>query len=405
MVFKTLGVFLAGLWTATASSNSTADAWAPVRASLDNFPLIRGATLSVARNDDGTELFAMTKGASTDMETMQMVWSSTKLVVGTAIMAEVEKGNVDLDLPIYNYLWYWTSWRFDRRSRITLRHLLGFSSGYADVTQTRGFVTPTNCLVFDLQTCVRDLFFLPLSLHTAEPGSRINYNSIHLQVAGAVVEKATGKRMIDIIRENVLSKAGMTRTRFFSVGESQGPVFGRDSNPFLAGGIEAPPREYMQFLGALTRGELVSRAYLDMMFSDPFPDASRGDIFGIASTRYGLTNWYECPQFISSPPTFDDECRDAHIHTSPGASGTYPIIDLKNGYHMYLGYDGVIGLGAAISAVFRDTLKPLVDSAVAGVASDLPTTIDPNRLACLEGLMSEYEEDTGSIDLQLPTFC
>ncbi len=127
-------------------------------------------------------------------------------------------------------------------------------------------------------------------------------------------------------------------------GESQGPIFGRDDNPFLAGGIEAPPREYMQFMDALNAGELISQNMMDQMFSDNYPDADKGGLFAIASSRYGSTNWYECPQFISSRPgEFDDECKEAHIHTSPGAAGTYPIIDLKNGYHLYLGYSGVLG--------------------------------------------------------------
>jgi len=409
MSFPTMSALLAGLLlscAAEATNNTRSDdPWGPVRQSLEGFSLIREATLAV-HNSHNSELFAMTKGTATDFDTPQLIWSSTKMIVGTAILKEVEDGNVDLDTPIHKYLPYWTSASWDRRSRITLRHLLSFSSGYVDITQTRGFILPTNCLIFSLQTCVRDLYFLPLTQHEHEPGSRIDYNSIHLQVAGAVVERATGKAMIDIIRSNVFEKAGMTRTRFFSAGESQGPIFGRDDNPFLAGGIEAPPREYMQFMDALNAGELISQNMMDQMFSDNYPDADKGGIFAIASSRYGLTNWYECPQFISSRPgEFDDECKEAHIHTSPGAAGTYPIIDLKNGYHLYLGYSGVLGVGAAISAVYRDILKPLVDDAVAGIVSTHPTEVDPERMACLEALMSNYEEETGDIDLQLPSFC
>jgi hypothetical protein len=87
---------------------------------------------------------------------------------------------------------------------------------------------------------------------------------------------------------------------------------------------------------------------------------------GKASSLAAGLGRYECPQFISpNPGEWTAECAAAQIHSSPGATGSYPLVDRRLGYHYYLGYDSpLLGVGAAVSAVFRDTLKPLVDQAV-----------------------------------------
>ena len=92
------------------------------------------------------------------------------------------------------------------------------------------------------------------------------------------------------------------------------------------------------------------------------------------------------------PERWDEECIEARIHTSPGASGTYPLVDLRHGYHYYFGMDQVVGLGAVISAVFRDTLKPLVDAAVAGRSAEgLARAVPKARVACLMRVAAEAE--------------
>ena len=75
------------------------------------------------------------------------------------------------------------------------------------------------------------------------------------------------------------------------------------------------------------------------------------------------------------------------------------------GYHYYFAYDDpLIGVGAAVSAVFRDILKPLVDAAVEESRGTnrtrpgptlsraphgvLPTTVPRDRVICLRELIA-----------------
>jgi CubicO group peptidase (beta-lactamase class C family) len=356
------------------------DAWAVVREAIDSFALIPAVYMVVATNS-GDVVFTHSKGGVSEDSTQQ-IWSSTKWVAGAAIMREVERGTVELDAPIHEYLPWWTSDPADSRSAITLRHLLGFASGYADVTQTSGYLLPLACTEAT-RACAQQLF--EQRQHPSAAGSRIDYNSIHLALAGAVVEQALGEPVYDTINRNVLQPAGMTSTSFWSHS---------NDNPFLAGGISSTPRDYMAFLSSFVAGEIVSNSTIAAMLSDAFPAANKTGLFAITAARYGLTTWYECPVFIApNPDDWSQACIDAQIHSSPGASGTYPVVDRANGFFYFFGMDGAVGLGAAISAVFRDTLKPLVDAAVAGVADrSLPTAVPAKRVACLTQLVAAEEE-------------
>ena len=59
---------------------------------------------------------------------------------------------------------------------------------------------------------------------------------------------------------------------------------------FVAGGIVTTPRDYMSFLGALTRGELLEPAMLDEVLSNAFPLAAKSGILSIVTARVRSRN-------------------------------------------------------------------------------------------------------------------
>lgn len=358
----------AWLLVAAAPAVLAQDAWQAVRDAIDGYDLINHVMMTVG-NESGV-IFRHVKGDVTE-DTPQEIWSSTKWIAGVAIMKEVQEGRIELDAPISRYLTYWTTRRRDSRSGITLRHLLGFASGYTDITQTNGYLLPLACSTSDIQRCAEAIY--NNVGHSFAPGEVLDYNSIHLQIAGAVAERATGTPILELVRRNVFTPARMTSTRFGQ----------RDSNPFLAGGIVSTPRDYFSFLGMVFRNELLSEATNSMMMSNPFPAARSHGIFLPLSARYGLANWFECPRVITLPPgVWNDVCVRADIHSSHGASGSYPIIDRRLNYFYHFAHDGIVGAGAGTSTTFRDVLKPLVDAAVTG-APPPPARVPPAVVECL----------------------
>jgi CubicO group peptidase (beta-lactamase class C family) len=304
------------------------------------------------------------------------LWSSTKWVSAVAIMKEYERGAIELDAPVSKYLDYWTTDPTDSRSNITLRHILGFSDGFNEGLMLSdaklGAYIALGC---DLQSCARK--FYNNIKHKAAPGSFIEYNEYHLTLAGAAVEVATGQTMYDIIERNVFKPVGMTNiTHLTKVLHFQD----------LGSGLVATSRDYSKFVAALFRNELINETTRSQMFTNAWPNAQRRGEFRELHTRYGLATWYECPHmFWPKPWDWSAKCAAARIFACAGAGGTYPLIDLNNKYWLYLHYDGGAGLGFAISGLFRDILKPLVDAAVTGRAmSNASVEVPRERIACLE---------------------
>ena len=160
----------------TLAAAAAQDVWTPVRELIDSFPelLIPGVHMTVSTLEDGV-VFNHSKGGVTE-DTAQQIWSSTKWITGAAIMREVEMGNLNLDAPISNQLPYWPVDPNDSRSGLTLRHLLGFASGYTDITQSTGYLVPLVCLE-GLQACAEQVFLT--QTHQFLPGEVIDYNRWH----------------------------------------------------------------------------------------------------------------------------------------------------------------------------------------------------------------------------------
>lgn len=145
--------------------------------------------------------------------------SITKPIVSVAAMRLVEEGRLDLDAPM-------TRWLPDFRPAlpdgsepvITVRHLLLHTSGlsygffeppdgpYHRLNVSDGLDQPGLSLAENL----RRLAAAPLGF---APGTQWRY-SLGTDVLGAVLEKAEGKRLPDIVRERVTAPLGMDSTDF-----------------------------------------------------------------------------------------------------------------------------------------------------------------------------------------------
>ena len=250
------------------------DPWDAVREAINDSG-IEAAILTVMVND--TVVFTHSVGGVTEATT-QDLWSASKLVAAVAIMREVELGTLQVSDLVNQHLSFWPTDPSDSRSAITLRHLLGFASGYTDITQTWGYILPLVCVSGDIQACARGV--LDQYEHTHPAGTMLDYNSIHLTIAGAMVEAAAGEPIERIVQRNVLDPSGMVNTRYL-----QDPTQG---NPFLAGGLVSTPGDYRLFMGSLLGGRLVCADTLDEILSNAHPEAGKDGFLALLSARYGL---------------------------------------------------------------------------------------------------------------------
>jgi CubicO group peptidase (beta-lactamase class C family) len=192
--------------------------------------------------------------------------SLTKAAFATVVMRFVQRGTLNLDEPIEQYLGKplgnvpaYADLNGDRRTaKLTLRILLDHTTGFANFRAFEG----------DLK----------LHLHY-DPGTRYGYSGEGINLAQFVVERVTGKSATQLMQEELFSPLHMSRTSmvwqpsfesdfadgYDEYGRSLGPK--RRTAPMAAGSMQTTPRDYATFLSALIRGTVLSAAARDAMLS------------------------------------------------------------------------------------------------------------------------------------------
>ena len=196
--------------------------------------------------------------------------SQTKMFTSICLMQLVERGLVDLDVPVSTYLpgfapenpFHGNS-QGPRGGDVTLRKLLSHTSGLIREPRSGHYL---------------DDSFPPLSQTVEEVGHSIlkidpslgmfSYSNAGIGVVGAVVEKVSGQPFADYLTDHVLAPLGMKDTAIVSdariladlapafmwslEGDTPAPVFDLGGVP--AGNIYATLPDMERFIAALLRG-------------------------------------------------------------------------------------------------------------------------------------------------------
>jgi len=206
------------------------------------------------------------KGLPLTPDSVMTAASLSKSAFATVVMRMVQRGTLNLDKPIEQYLGKPLG-EFDRyadlagdprTARLTLRILLDHTTGFANF---RGLEDDHK-----------------LHIHY-DPGTHYGYSGEGINLAQFVVEKVTGKSATALMQEELFTPLKMTRSsmvwepRFESdfangyneYGRSLGPE--RRNSPAAAGSMQTTLRNYALFLSALMRGEVLSASMRDKMLS------------------------------------------------------------------------------------------------------------------------------------------
>jgi D-alanyl-D-alanine-carboxypeptidase/D-alanyl-D-alanine-endopeptidase len=268
--------------------------------------------------------------------------SASKLVSGVALFRLMDAGYLSLDTTTGQAL----GWTGDH-APITLRQLMSFTSGLA----------PENRCTYDpsvsLDECVTTISQTEL---TSTPGTRFDYGSVHLEVAGRMAEVVTGKPWNELFAQEIRGPLGLPADILYYANPLRGA--GTD-NPLLAGGLVVSMNEYEHILhfvfdeGVWQGTALLAPDLFATQTIDPYPDAVIGKSPG-GMLRYGLTAWLEC----STPQT------GCHQISSPGAFGFTPWIDRDAGYYAILGMQDMNNSKTHFGAGLEQELKPLIVQAL-----------------------------------------
>jgi CubicO group peptidase (beta-lactamase class C family) len=123
--------------------------------------------------------------------------SATKSVVSLAIGRLVDTGKLRLEDPVAKFF---PQWKGTPKERITVRHLLDHTSGLkADQNTDEIYLSP-NIVQLALEA--------PLA---SEPGAVFFYNNKATNLLPAIIEKVSGRKLDEFMRDEVFAPLGVTR--------------------------------------------------------------------------------------------------------------------------------------------------------------------------------------------------
>jgi hypothetical protein len=344
------GLTLPGLVKATGRNFTKGDKWQILRDGIDawaSLDLDIDFSVNVGTKD-GT-LFTYTKG-KTGMNKKLPGASLSKWPAAMTIAGLVADGTLSFDDKINKYLDWWATDPNDKRSQITLRHLLTFQSGYMDDENVQCAMNP----FADFISCAKDLY--NVSKHSGTPGTRFAYISTHLQFAGAMAVAASGLRPDKLFKKYLYEPIGMN-------GTSWSPA----RNPQFATGIRTTGNDFEKMLRKILTHEFLGKTVLDEMEKDWGAQArpSGDGWFG----HYAMGHWFDCMDYAAgqsagSSAKMPQYCLDENIPAGPGAYGFFPLVDRKRGYYFQIVLAEDSDCRSEIPEYLRIIAKPVVDAII-----------------------------------------
>jgi CubicO group peptidase (beta-lactamase class C family) len=334
-------IWLAALMPFSAASGANAYPVAltveDANAWLDGFfPLIlqqeqiAGATVVIVKDGKiltqrGYGFDNIASGRKVDPErSLFRIGSISKLFTWTAVMQLVERGRLDLDRDINEYL----DFKIPpyRGKPITMRHLMTHSPGFEESNKYLIVQNPPGKpLVYDVNRYVKD--WVPARVYPA--GKNVAYSNYGTALAGYIVARRAKISFDDYVEKNILTPLGMTRTSFrqplpsilspdMSVGYSSAP---REAKPFElvaaspAGSVSSTATDMARFMIAhLQQGRFGNAVILNPASSALMHDSNRSltkYFSGMALGFYrqdrpdlriighgGDTNWFHSDLFL-----------------------------------------------------------------------------------------------------------
>jgi len=230
--------------------------------------------------------------------TVYRVGSVSKLFTDVALMQLVERGALDLDVPVRRYLpdFHPTN---PFGGDITLRGLMTHHAGLVREPPVGSYFDSTAPPLSRIVASLNETRLV------YRPGTRYKYSNAALQTVGYVLERATGTPFPLYLRRSVLAPLGMMRSAFFEPTPDQGPdlatayMWAADGRRFAAptfrrnapsGTLYTTVLDLGRFLNAVfaDSNPVIRRSTLERMWAPQFADsgATQGNGLGFFVSRF-----------------------------------------------------------------------------------------------------------------------
>jgi CubicO group peptidase (beta-lactamase class C family) len=185
--------------------------WHAIRSALEALAAhhrVPGASLAVMDGDvvveAATGVANVNTGVDVTPDTLFQIGSNTKLYTATLVMQLVDRGQVDLDAPVRQYIDDFRLGQADAADCVTVRHLLTHSSGI-EGDYFEDFGRGDDCI---------EQYVASLSQigQVHPPGERFSYCNTGFTVAGHLVQRMTGRPYHEVLSKRLLEPLGLRET-------------------------------------------------------------------------------------------------------------------------------------------------------------------------------------------------
>lgn len=222
-------------------------------------------------------------------DTKFMIGSVSKPITAILMLIQVQKGLINLDKTISDYI---PSFSKKNGSRITIRQLLSHSSGMPNYDIIKDFFPKISRQNFTRAEYIK--LYMDSAL-VFEPGSSYYYSSWGYFTLGYIMEKVTGKSYQQLMKEDIFDKIGMNNSGSYfqtqivakratgydySLGDFTSADFRDQSNTMGTGDLYSTVEDLFKLHTAISNNTLLNKKLTEEMFTP-----------GIRPWRYGF-GWF-----------------------------------------------------------------------------------------------------------------
>jgi CubicO group peptidase (beta-lactamase class C family) len=241
--------------------------------------------------------------------TRMPIASCSKWLSAALVMTFVDEGKLRLTDTVGKYLPVLSQ---NGKGNITISQCLSHLTGIKPKSLIDDLSAMRN--VNSMDEAIKEISGLSME---GEPGKTFHYSNAGLQIAGAVIEKISGKDFGTLFTERIARPLGMEHTDY-----------GETKVPLPAGGAQSTPEDYMHFLimilnkGMYNGRRILSENSVAQMQVNRITDDVR-IMYSPAETGklgYGYGEWVMGSNYM----------------TSPGLFGSYPWLNNDEKYCAFL---------------------------------------------------------------------
>ncbi len=293
MGLRSIIAFLLLLLIQTGNAQSKKDKLEALMRSYHQFNMFDGAVLVAEK---GKIIY---KGAfgmanhewdiANTVDTKFMLGSVSKPITAILVLIQVQKGLIDLDKTISDYI---PEYSKKNGNRITIRQLLSHSSGMPNYDIIKDFFPLISRKNFSRDEYMR--LYMDSAL-VFEPGTNYYYSSWGYFTLGYILERVTGKSYAALMKEDIFDKTGMNNSGSYyhtqivnkrasgydySLGGYTSGDFRDQSNTMGTGDLYSTVEDLFKLHLAISNNTLINKNLTEQMFTP-----------GIRPWRYGF-GWF-----------------------------------------------------------------------------------------------------------------